>query len=181
MLWKVCFVAVFAVSSSAAASSLSQVCFVAVFAVSSSAAASSLSKVRFVAVFGTAVSPSAAASSLSNVCFVAVFAVSLSVAASSSSTASAASLALGKNRATTLAGWRTISLSKSTSFCCKTMFVCFCIFCLIGCTFDNRKMCSLQNGCRKIGCRKKKCAPIVGCTFDNRKMCSLQKTNTCRS
>ena len=51
----------------------------------------------------------------------------------------AASLALGKNRATTLAGWRTISLSKSTSFSCKTMLFVFCIYCLIGCTFDNRK------------------------------------------
>ena len=119
---KVCF----AVSSSAAAaSSLSKVSFVAVFVASSSAAVSSLPKVCF------AVSSSAIASSLSKVCFVAVF-------------ASAASLAFGKNRATTLAGWKTISLPKSTSFSCKTMFFVFCIYCLIGCTFGNRKMCSLQ-------------------------------------
>ena len=63
-------------------------------------------------------SSSAFASSLSKVCFVAVFAGPLSAAASSSSTASAASLALWKNIATTLAGWGTISLSKP----CKTMF-----------------------------------------------------------
>ena len=148
MLRKVCFVAVFAVSA------LPQVCF----AVSSSAAASSLSQVCFVAVF--------AVSSLSKVCFVAVSAVPLSAAASSSSTAFAASLAFGKNRATTLAGWRTISLSKSTSFSCKTMLF-FCIYCLIRCTFDNRKVCSLQ--------KKQIHADPRPCTFCNQKMCPSPK------
>ena len=155
MLRKVCFIAVFAasssaavsavsalpkvcfaVSSSAAASALSKVCFVAVFAASSSAAASLLSKVFAVSSSAAASSSFSkvcflvavfAASSLSKVCFVAVFAGPLSAAASSSSTASTASLALGKNRATILAGWRTIVvLSKSTSFCCKTIYIlCF--------------------------------------------------------
>ena len=103
---KVCFVALFA---------LLQVCFAASSsaAVSAAAASSSLSKVSFVAVF---VAPSSAlASSLSKVSF----------AVSSSAVAS---LALWKNRATTLAGWRTISLSKSTSFSCETMFFVFVSF-----------------------------------------------------
>ena len=58
---------------------------------------------------------------------------------------------------------------------------CFCIYCPIVRTLDNRKfvltkylhpfcnqkMCPFsKNGCRKIGCRKK-CAPSIGCTFDN--------------
>ena len=130
---KVCFAAsalpkvCFAVSSSApaAASSLSKVSFVAVFVASSSAVASLSAAVSSLPTVCFAVSSSAVASSLSKVCFVAVFAGPLSAAASSSSTASAASLALWKNRATTLAGWRTISLSKSTSFSCKTMFLFF--------------------------------------------------------
>ena len=153
---KVCFVAVFAVSSSssALASSLSKVCF----AVSSSAVASSLSKVYFVAVF-----------------------------------ASAASLAFGKNRATTLAGWRTISLPKSTSLSCKTMF-----FVFFGCTFGNRKFATnpkrylIPKMVAEKFVGEKKCAPVLGAlsatekcvlykyqqildlVLCNRKMCSLQ-------
>ena len=118
---------------------------------------------------------SAAASSLSKVCFVAVFAVPLSAAASTSSTASAASLALGKNRATTLAGWRTISLSKSTSLCCKTMFFLF-LYLLSNWVhfrqpknvFSPKDVCFLQKWLSRNWWSKKK-------MHDNRKMCSLQK------
>ena len=107
---KVCFVAVFAVSA------LPQVCFAAssfAAVAPSSAAVSSLSKVSFVAVF--VASSSAVVSSLPNVCF----------AVSSSAVAS---FAFGKNRAATLVGCRTISLSKSTSFSCKTIFLFFVSF-----------------------------------------------------
>ena len=129
MSWKACFVAVFAVSAAAASS------FVVVFVASSSAAASS-----FVAVF--VASSSAAVSSLSKVSFaasssaVSSYAVYLSSVSSYAMPSSAfVSLVFVKNRATTFAGWRTISLPKSTSFSCETMFFVFCIFCLIGCTF----------------------------------------------
>ena len=109
-------------------------------------------------------------------------AMPLSAAASSSSTASAASLALVENRATTLAGWRTISLSKSTSFCCKTMFVWFCIYCLIGCTFDNRKMCPLQKMCPSPKMVvEKKMRSHVWVHFRQPKNVFSPKTNTCRS
>ena len=146
-LSKVSFVAVFVAPSSALGSSLSKVSF----AVSSSAVASSLSKVSSSAAMSSCAvaSSSAAVSSLPKVCFAVSSSVvsSCTVASSSAavsscavaSSSAAASLALWKNRATTLAGWRTISLSKSTSFSCETHVFCFCIFCLIGCTFDNRK------------------------------------------
>ena len=122
---KVCFVVLFA---------LLQVCFAASSSAAVSAAAASSAAVSSCAV----ASSSAAVSSLPKVCFAVSSSVVSSCAVASSSAAvsscavasssAVASLALWKNRATTLAGWRTISLSKSTSFSCETMFFVFVSF-----------------------------------------------------